>query len=86
MRSAIQVSDTRSSDKFTIKAIFWAYDSTLHDPHIVQELSKILLLPQDIEEWKDKSMEEVVSGLFLSIISVSALTQSSSSISQVTCF
>lgn len=52
-------------------AHFGVDDFTLHNSHMVQELSRILLHPWDVEERQSCSMEDVVSSLFPVLVRVS---------------
>lgn len=40
-------------------------DSTLHNPQVAQELTKLMLLPRDMEELKSHFLSEVVLDVYL---------------------
>lgn len=48
-------------------------DSALHDPLVARELTKLMMLPWDIEELKSQTMGKVMNGIFPIIVKVSLL-------------
>lgn len=71
LRSDADITRTREGDEDVHRVDFGIVDLALHNSYAAWELSKRVLLLQDVE-WKDRPMDDITASLFSALIRVSS--------------
>lgn len=70
------ITHVRDGDGWVHQVHIREKDFALQDHRVARELESLMLLPRDMDDWMSRSLNEVVNGIYLAVVVVSASPQS----------